>query len=105
VEAFEYDDFTAADTRVVALGTGYFPASGQPPQGLLKIIGWTTSTLVDSAEDWVDDAVDRQWPGIMQNFNPLLPSDIDEADLSAIPTLVQIGQKMAADMDWGKILG
>ena len=105
VEAFVYDDFTAADTRVVALGTGFFPAPNQAPHGLLKTIAWTTSTLVDSAEDWVDDAVNLQWPGIMQNFNPQLPSDIDEADLSAIPTLVEIGHKMAADLDWGKILG
>jgi patatin-like phospholipase/acyl hydrolase len=105
VEAFEYDGFTAADTRVVALGTGYFPASDDPPKGLLKTIGWTTSTLVDTSEDWVDDAVKRQWPGVMQAFNPLLPSDIDEADLSAIPTLVEIGQKMAAGLDWEQILG
>jgi hypothetical protein len=40
----------------------------------------------------------------MQSFNPLLPADIDEADLSAIPTLVEIGQKMAAEMDWKQIL-
>jgi hypothetical protein len=38
-------------------------------------------------------------------FNPLLPSDIDEADLSAIPTLVEIGQKMAAGLDWKQIIG
>jgi len=105
VEAFEYDNFTPADTRVVAFGTGYFPASGDPPKGLLQTIGWTTSTLVDTSEDWVDDAVKRQWPGVMQAFNPLLPSDIDEADLSAIPTLVEIGQKMAAGLDWEQIIG
>ena len=105
VEAFEYDGFTAADTRLVALGTGYFPASGDPPKGLLQTIGWTTSTLVDTSEDWVDDAVNRQWPGVMKSFNPLLPSDIDEADLSAIPTLVEIGQKMAAGLDWEQIIG
>jgi predicted acylesterase/phospholipase RssA len=104
VEAFEYDDFTAADTRVVALGTGYFPAPGDPPRGLLQTIAWTTSTLVDTSEDWVDDAVNRQWPGVMQSFNPLLPSDIDEADLSQIPTLVESGQKMAADLDWEQII-
>jgi hypothetical protein len=104
VEAFEYDTFAPADTRVVALGTGYFPASVDPPNGLLKTIGWVTSTLVDSSEDWAGDAVNRQWPGVMQDFNPLLPADIDEADLSAIPTLVEIGQKMAADMDWKQIL-
>jgi hypothetical protein len=105
VEAFEYDDFTAADTRVVALGTGYFPASDDPPKGLLKTIGWTTSTLVDTSEDWVDDAVKRQWPRVMRAFNPLLPSDIDEADLSAIPALVEIGQTMAANLDWEQIIG
>ena len=105
VEAFEYDGFTPADTRVVALGTGYFPASDDPPKGLLQTVEWTTSTLVDSSEDSVDDAVNRQWPGVMQSFNPLLPSDIDEADLSAIPALVEVGQKMAAGLDWEQIIG
>jgi hypothetical protein len=41
----------------------------------------------------------------MQDFNPLLPADIDEADLSAIPTLVEIGEKLAAQMDWKQVLG
>ena len=105
VEAFEHDDFTPADTRVVELGTGYFPASDNPPSGLLKCIGWALNTLVDSSEDWVDDAVNRQWPGVLNPMiNPLLPSDIDEADLSAIPTLVQIGQQTANGLDWTKIL-
>jgi hypothetical protein len=71
----------------------------------LKTIGWATSTLIESSEDWVDDAVRRQWPGVLQGFNPTLPGDIDEADLSAIPTLVQIGHNIAAGMDWTKIIG
>jgi patatin-like phospholipase/acyl hydrolase len=104
VEAFEYDGFTPADTRVVALGTGYFTASDNPPKGLLQTIAWTTSTLVDSSEDSVDDAVNRQWPGVMKCFNPLLPGDMDEADLAAIPTLLEIGRKLAADMDWEQII-
>jgi hypothetical protein len=104
VEAFEYDCFTPAKTRVVALGTGYFPASVDPPSGLLQTIGWTASTLVDCSEDWAGDAVNRQWPGVMRDFNPLLPRAIDEADLSAIPALVEIGHQMAAHMDWRKIL-
>jgi hypothetical protein len=41
----------------------------------------------------------------MQSFNPLLPSDIDEADLSQIPTLVEVGRKMAEGLDWEQILG
>src|SRR5580658_8390363 len=31
VEAFEFDTFTPADARVIALGTGYFPGSNTPP--------------------------------------------------------------------------
>lgn len=104
VEAFQFDTLKPEATRLISLGTGYFPQADNPPSGLIQTISWTTSTLVDTSEDWMDDAVDRQWPGILQNFNPLLPRDIDEADLSAIPDLVQVGQKLAAQMDWTKIL-
>jgi hypothetical protein len=104
VEAFEYDDFEAADSNLVALGTGFYPASDTPPSGLVGTVGWVTSTLVDTSEDWVDDAVGRQWPGLSQNINPQLPSEIDEADLSAIPDLVRIGQQLAGTLDWKKLL-
>jgi hypothetical protein len=89
----------------VSLGTGYFPASDDAPKGLLATVGWTTSTLVDTSEDWVDQAVNRQWPGIMRNFNPLLPREIDEADLDAIPVLLETGRQLAATLDWHDILG
>ncbi len=105
VEAFEYDDFTPAGTRVTALGTGFYPRVDVPPKGLLQTIGWATGTLVDTSEDWVDAAVNRQWPGVMQSFNPKLPRDIDEADLSAVPMLLEIGREMAAGLDWRQILG
>jgi predicted acylesterase/phospholipase RssA len=104
VEAFEYDDFTPADTRVVALGTGFFPAPDDPPSGLLGTIGWSTSTLVDTSADWVDQAVNRQWPGVMMSQNILLPREIDEADISAIGDLVTIGKTMAAGLDWAALL-
>jgi hypothetical protein len=48
--------------------------------------------------------VNRQWPGILRRFNPLLPSNIDEADLDAIPVLLQVGQQLAATLDWSQIL-
>ena len=104
IEAFDYDDFVPGETNLIGLGTGFFPASDAPPSGLIGTIGWVTSTLVDTSEDWVDQAVERQWPGLMQSFNPQLPRDIDEADLSAIPELVQIGQELAATLDWRKLL-
>jgi uncharacterized protein len=105
VEAFEYDAFDPAQTKVISLGTGYYPAGQTPPKGLLATVEWTTSTLVDTSEDWVDSAVKRQWPNVLQVFNPLLPSNIDEADLSAIPALESVGQQLAATMDWRQILG
>jgi hypothetical protein len=104
VEAFEFDVFTPADTRVIALGTGYFQGSDAPPSGLLHVVGWTTSTLVDTSADWADEAVKRQWPGVMTSINPPLPSDIDEADLSAIPALVTVGRQMAANLDWTQLM-
>jgi uncharacterized protein len=103
VEAFDYDALDPAATKVISLGTGYYPQSAKPPSGLFGAIGWVASTLVDSSEDWADDATQRQWPGLLQNFNPELPSDISEDDIGAIPQLVEIGQKIAAAMDW-KIL-
>lgn len=106
VEAFEYDSvFDSAETGLIALGTGYYPASEKPPSGLLGTIGWVTDTLVDTSEDWVDQAVRRQWPGVLESFNPALPRDIDEADLSAIPELLTVGQQFAAGLDWKKLLG
>jgi len=104
VEIFDYDDFAPAETRLAAMGTGYYPGSNDPPKGLIATVEWAANTLVDTSEDWVDGAVKRQWPGVMQNFNPLLPSDINEADLSAIPALVEVGQNMAAGLDWKQIL-
>jgi hypothetical protein len=89
---------------VISLGTGYYPASDDPPNGLIATIGWVTGTLIDSSEDWVDNAVERQWPAILQNFNPELPHDIDMADIDAVPELVEIGNEMAADIDWTTLL-
>jgi hypothetical protein len=91
--------------RSLTWETGYYPASQTPPKGLIANIEWTTSTLVDTSEDWVDRAVKRQWPNVIVTFNPLLPSDIAEDDLSSIPTLVQAGQQLAATLDWIQILG
>lgn len=104
VEAFEYDVFQPANTQVISLGTGYYPGSPNPPKGLIDTIEWTVNTLVDTSEDWVDQAVRRQWPGVLQPFNVLLPSNINEDDLSSIQTLVQVGQQLAATMDWTQIL-
>ena len=105
VEMFEYDNFLPAQTRLVSLGTGYYPDGDKPPCGLIKVVSWATDTLVDTSEDWVDRAVERQWPGVKQKFDWRLPSDIAMDDLSAIPALVAVGQTAAASIDWKQVLG
>jgi uncharacterized protein len=105
VEMFEYDTFTPAETRLVSLGTGFYPGSNAPPKGLIEIISWATDTLVDTSEDWVDCAVERQWPGVKQKFDWQLPSDIAMDELSAIPALLAAGKAAAASIDWKQVLG
>lgn len=104
VEAFDYDDFTPAGTRVVALGTGTFPPSGKVPTGLLGWLEWTVSALLDAPEEQQPQLVDRHWPGVMKRIDWALPTKIDMADTGSIPLLVEIGKKAAAGMDWHGIL-
>jgi uncharacterized protein len=104
VEAFYYDDFTQNDTRVVSLGTGYFPTGNTVPKGLLGWLEWTVDALLDAPEEQQTQLVNRHFPGILQRFDWKLPQAIDMADTSSIPLLVQIGQQAAAGMNWQTIL-
>jgi hypothetical protein len=105
VEMFEYDSLVATQTRLVSLGTGFYPGSNTPPKGLIATISWATNTLVDTSEDWVDRAVQRQWPGVQQKFDWQLTSDIPMDDLAAIPALEAAGKTAAASIDWNQVLG
>ena len=105
VEAFNYDAFVPEETLVVSLGTGYFPGSSDPPDGLLPTITWTVDTLLDSSEDEQVEIVRRHLPCKLERFDWLLPKDIDEADIESIPQLVEVGQQAAAQMNWPSIIG
>ena len=106
VEAFDYDDFLPAETRVISLGTGYF-CSGtvNPPGGFIGTLAWTLDSLLSAAGWQQTDLVHRYYPGVLQRFNWALPKSIDEADVSAIPELVQLGTTQAAKFDWASVLG
>jgi uncharacterized protein len=104
VEAFYYDDFQVSETRVVSLGTGFYPVGNNVPDGLLGWVDWTVNALLDAPEEQQTQLVKRHFPGILQRFNWQLPSNIDMADTSQIPTLVKLGQQVAAAMDWTGIL-
>jgi patatin-like phospholipase/acyl hydrolase len=105
VEMFEYDVFVPGETRMVSLGTGYYPGTDTPPKGLIASVSWATDTLVDTSEDWVDRAVERQWPGVQQKFDWQLTSDIAMDDLAGIPALAAAGKIAAAGIDWKQVLG
>jgi hypothetical protein len=104
VEAFYYDDFTPAETRVVSLGTGFFPPGDRVPSGLLGWLNWTVKTLLDAPEDQQVDIVNRHFPGVMKRFDWNLPHAIDLADTGSIPDLVRIGRDAAAGLDWKSAL-
>lgn len=128
VEMFEYDEFVPFSSRfkvdlqinpgtnesaespamkMITLGTGYYPVASDadvdPAKGLIAEIEFATDTLVDSSEDWVDQAVKRQWPGMAIKVDWALPSAIAMDDLSAIPTLAAVYK--ANPVDWKGPLG
>ncbi len=105
VEAFYYDEFTAADTRVVSLGTGFYPPGNKTPHGLLGWLEWTVGALLDAPEEQQTELVNRHFPGILQRIDWKLPHAIDMADTGNIGTLVEVGKKAADGMDWRAILG
>lgn len=104
VEAFCFDEFDPASTRVVSLGTGTYSHGNQVPSGLLGWLQWSVTTLLDAPEDQQTELVDRHWPNVMQRFDWQLPQAIDMADTGSIDMLVQFGSKVAAQMDWKSIL-
>jgi len=104
VEAFRYDAYDPADTRIVSLGTGFFPESDQKPSGLIAEVGWVLDSLLNSPEDEQTFLVHNYYPGIMQRFNWKLPEPIDMASVSSIPKLTEIGKGITRSMDWSKVL-
>jgi len=62
VEAFYYDTFPPAETKIVSLGTGSFPSDEKTPKGLLGWLNWTVEALLDAPEDQQTELVDRHFP-------------------------------------------
>jgi patatin-like phospholipase/acyl hydrolase len=105
VEAFGYDYFDPHQTKVISLGTGFYP-NGQVnrPGSFVATLLWTLDTLLDAPVDEQSKLVNFYYPGLMQRFNWQLPYSIDMADASQIPMLVQLGTRLAASMNWNAIL-
>lgn len=105
-----YGTIDPANARVISLGTGiYTPAKLPPPPSkfVLNRIAFATGSLVDSSEIEAQGAVERHWPGVLQQFNPPIPTAWDESEVSAsaLAQMVKIGTDYASKMNWPKILG
>ena len=87
------------------LGTGFYPDSDAVPKCLIEVVSRAADTLVDSSEDWVERAVERQGPGVTRKFDWQLPADIAMDGLPAIPALLSAGKTAAASIDWNEVLG
>lgn len=106
-EATDFDVFSPdpLQTRLISIGSGYFNHySSIAPEGLLATIKIAFRGLLDSANDEQSEIVTRHYPNLMQRFNWELPREIDEADTSAIPEMVEWGAKWANQIDWTKII-
>jgi hypothetical protein len=104
--AFKLGPYNPAETRIINLGTGRFtPAKmPDPPVTLLEGVSWVTSSLVTASKTEAQEDVDMFWPGITTGLFPELAADIDEADVSAIPLLLEIGKRQADKLYWKALL-
>lgn len=104
VEAYMFDDFAPADTLVLSLGTGYSKdTTVNPPNGFIGYLSLALDSLLYNAGRRMTQIAQRHYPNV-KRFNWELPRAIDMADAGAIPELVALGRKVAAQTDWVKEL-
>lgn len=101
-----YGSIIPSEAIAISLGTGFYDPlqMPSPPSGILDEISWVTGSLVDSSETMALEAAQRQWPDLVQVFDPPLSTGIDEADVDKIPLLLQVGQAAASKINWKQAL-
>jgi hypothetical protein len=105
VEAFHYDSFDPAGTRLFTFGSGYYSETAvDAPSGFVETATWAIDTLTSAPEDEQTKLVDLYYPGIQTVFDVPMPAPIGMADVSAIPELVDLAQKAARSRDWAALL-
>jgi patatin-like phospholipase/acyl hydrolase len=104
VEAFSYDDYLPADTVVVSLGTGR--VLQRPRPGWLGAwLGWLLSELLRSPGEQQTELVHRHYPEArFYRVDVALEREIRLEEVSRIPALRAIGERLAASVEWDAIL-
>ncbi len=105
VEAFEYSDaYSAASTTVVSLGTGRVLHRPRPTW-LWPWVGWLLSELLRSPTEQQTELVHRHYPEArFYRVDVALDRDIGLEDVSAIPALRRIGERLAGEVDWDALI-
>lgn len=107
VEAFEYTDgdYPPDETIVVSLGTGRF-LNRRPPTWLWPWVEWVLSELLRSPGEQQTELVRRHYPTArFYRIDAKLPRDFPlDATGPAIDELVSIGRRLAAEVDWPRVL-
>ena len=105
VEAFTYSRrYEPADTVVVSLGTGQF-FDRPRPTWLYSWLGWVLAELLRSPGEQQTELVDRHFPGAtFYRIDVRLPRDVPLDDAGRVPELREIGEQLAARIDWPAVL-
>ncbi len=105
VEAFGYArGYDPADTIVVSLGTGQF-FDRRRPTWLYSWLGWVLAELLRSPGEQQTELVDRHFPGAtFYRIDVRLPRDVPLDDARRVRELREIGEQLAARLDWPAIL-
>lgn len=105
VEAFSYmDRYQPADTIVVSLGTGQF-LERRRPTWLYSWLGWLLSELLRSPGEQQTELVDRHFSdATFYRIDARLPREFPLDDAGEMTSLHEIGERLAARIDWPAIL-
>jgi hypothetical protein len=107
LEAFRYGTFDPLNTRILSIGTGFYPVTPvNPPSGLLNTITETIDCMLDVAEDRETYLTRLLYPNTpLVTLNAQMPRAVDMADLTARDLLLEVGTKAAAQIDWAVVSG
>jgi uncharacterized protein len=105
VEAFHYSrGYEPGDTVIVSLGTGHF-FDRPRPTWLYTWLTWILAELLRSPGEQQTELVDRHFPETpFYRIDVRLPRDIGLDDARGLPELRDIGERLAAEIDWPAIL-
>jgi hypothetical protein len=105
VEAFFYSrDYEPSSTVIVSLGTGHF-FDRPRPTWLYSWLGWILAELLRSPGEQQTELVDRHFAQArFYRVDVRLPRDYGLDDAGSLPALREIGERLAAEIDWPVIL-